>query len=282
MRTSNNRMEKILVTTDLSANSASAVRFAHKLSQLRGTKLVIVHIYHLLRPTSWRNHRFENHHNIRKEFIAKKLTNFLARIFNDDKEFTNYEVDLKMSPNIITSILSSASTHKVNYICISTQGSGKSKKIIGPTTSKLIVKSPTPVISIPSTYTVKPLTQICYATDMSNYQKEIRKVIDFAKPIEATIKMLHIALPQETLPKVGAVETKLLKRTGAEVKVKYAQRNPVNTLCEDINDAVKKMKSNLIVFFIHRSKPYWDSMFHPSKIQPLSFYAKIPILSFKR
>ncbi|WP_214225542.1 universal stress protein [Pedobacter sp. B4-66] len=276
-------MEKILVATDLSANSVSAVRFAYKLSQLTGTKLVIVHIYHLLRPTSWRNHRFENHRNIRKQFIAQKLTKFLDRIFKDyDDEFTNFELDLKMSPNVITSILSSASNHKVNYICISTLGSGKSKKIIGATSSKLIVKSPIPVISIPSTYNIKPLTQICYATDMSNYQKEIRKVIDFATPVEAEIKMLHIALQQETLPKVSAVETKLLKRTGIKVKVKYVQRNPVNTLSEDVNHAVKKIKSTLVVFFIHRSKPYWNSMLHPSKIQPLSIYTKIPILSFKK
>ncbi|RYE58088.1 MAG: hypothetical protein EOP48_04355 [Sphingobacteriales bacterium] len=100
--------------------------------------------------------------------------------------------------------------------------------------------------------------------------------------MQLVIKMLHIVSPQETLPKISTIETKLLKRTGAEIKVRFTKRNPVNTLCEDINDAVKKMKYSMVVFFIHRSKPYWQSMFHPKKIQPLSFYAKIPILSFKK
>ncbi len=117
---------------------------------------------------------------------------------------------------------------------------------------------------------------------MVNYQKEIRKVITFAEPLEASITMLHIVNPKENLPKATAVETKLLKKTERNVKVKYSKRNLEQTLCEDINSAVKKIKPGLMVFFIHRSQPYWNAMFHPANIKPLSFYAKIPILSFKK
>ncbi|MCX3265295.1 universal stress protein [Pedobacter agri] len=174
----------------------------------------------------------------------------------------------------------SAALFQCDYICIGTNG--KSKAIIGTTASKLIVASPVPVVSIPSTRSSKKLTQVCYASNMVNYQKEIRKVITFAEPLDASIIMLHIVNAKENLPKAIAIETKLLKKTERIVKVKYLKRNLEQTLCDDINTAVKKIKPGLMVFFIHRSQPYWNAMFHPSNIKPFSFYAKIPILSFKK
>ena len=272
-----------MVTTDLSSNSASAIRFAHKLARSMDTSLVIVHIYHFRKPNSWRTHRFESYLQLREIYLREKLNRFLEKtLIEKDEKQVSFEIELVMNPSVITTIINVGLSHNSSYICISTQGGGHADRKIGSITSKLIVKSPIPVISVPSNYQVKPLKEICYATNMANYQKEIRKVVDFAGPFESSIKMLHIVTTKEILPKISALETKLFKRTGTEIKVRFVNRDPLNTLCEDINIAVKKMKSTVVVFFIHRSRPYWQSMFHPEKIQPLSFYARIPILSFKK
>jgi nucleotide-binding universal stress UspA family protein len=276
-------MENILVATDLSSNSASAIRFAGKLAQLKEVKLIITYVYYIRKPHTWRTHRFETYLQIRELYFTKKLNNFLKKIFNEsDESQVDFEIELIMNLGIITTLLNTALAHKATYICISTQGNGKSDYKIGSITSKLIVKSPIPVISIPSNYKIKPLKEICYVSNLSNYQKEIKKVIDFASPLHLAIRMLHIVSSQETLPKINTIETKLVKRTGTEIKVKFVKRNPINTLCEDINNAVIKMKCEMLVFFIHRSKPYLISMFHPTKNKALSFYAKLPILSFKK
>lgn len=276
-------MEKILVATDLSSNSASAIRFAHKVVQLTNSKLVIAHIYHIRKPSKWRPHRFETYLQLRELYLTKKLNKFLQKIFKESDDIqVDFEIELVMNLSVITTLVNIALAHKVDYICISTLGNGKSPDKIGSITSKLIVKSPIPVISIPSSYHIKPLKEICYATNMCNYQKEIKKVVDFANLMESVITMLHIFSPQEKLPKISTLETKLFKRTGTQIKVKFAKRNFENPLCEDINDAIKRMKSTMVVFYIHRSKPYWQSMFHPKKLCPASFYSKIPILSFKK
>ncbi|WP_199141980.1 hypothetical protein [Pedobacter sp. ASV12] len=117
---------------------------------------------------------------------------------------------------------------------------------------------------------------------MINYQKEIKKILEFASPLKIAIKMLHIVLPTETLPKITTIETRLLKRTKAEIKVKYVLKSVNNTLDEDINLAIKKVKPSLIVFFINQSTTYFDSIFYPPKVQSLSILSKIPLLSFKR
>lgn len=256
------------------------MNFAFNLSKVNECKLIVVHIYQVTKPKNWRLHRFEDYEKTRREFLLNKLNKFLSKGLKTDHTLLNIEIHLKAESNVVNSIINSASQFQCDYICINTRG--KSNAIIGTTASKLIVASPIPVISIPNTRSLKKLTDVCYSSNMVNYQKEIKKVIAFAEPLNATVSMLHIVDPKENLPKVTSVETRLLKKTEKKIKVKYVKRNPKHKLCEDINAAVKKIKPGLIVFFIHRSQPYWNAMFHPSNIKPFSFYAKIPILSFKK
>lgn len=273
-------MGNILFATDLSTSSISAMNFAYNLSQINECKLIVVHVYQIVKPKNWRMHRFEDYEKARKEFLLNKLNKFLSKGLKTDHTLLNIEIHLKADSNVVNSIINSASQFQCDVICINTRG--KSNAIIGTTASKLIVVSPLPVISVPSTRSVKKLSKICYASNMVNYQKELKKVIAFAEPLGAAVSILHIVDPKENLPKSTTVETRLLKKTEKKINVKYVKRNPKNTLCEDINLAVKKIKPSLIVFFIHRSQSYWNAMFHPSNIKPFSFYAKIPILSFKK
>jgi len=256
------------------------MNFAYNLSQANECKLIVVHVYQVVKPKNWRMHRFEDYVKSRREFLLNKINKFLSKGLKTDHTLLNIEIHLKAANNVVNSIITCASKFKCDFLCIGTRG--KSNAIIGTTASKLIVASPVPVVSIPSRQSAKKLSHVCYASNMVNYQKEIKKVIAFAEPLDATVSMLHIVNPEENFPKFTAVETRLLKKTERQIKVKYVKRNPENTLCEDINSAVKKIKPDLMVFFIHRSQSYWNAMFHPSNIEPLSFYAKIPILSFKK
>lgn len=276
-------MEKILVATDLSANSTSAIHFAYKLSQLKVATLIIVHVYHLSKPKTWRSHRFESYLQERRTFLLAKLNKFLDRIFSElEAPSVDFEIDLLMSPNIVTSILKCATKHKCTCICISSHGVGKSDKTIGASANKLIVKAPIPIISVPSSYKTKTISSICYASDMTNYQKEIKKIVKFVKPLNIEIRMLHIVSPLEILLKATLLETRLFKRTGVAVKVKYVPRISINTLIDDIDMAIQKIRPSLLVFFINRSKNYLDSIFYSSAIQPSSFLRKTPILIYKK
>lgn len=276
-------MEKILVATDLSANSTSAIHFAYKLSQLKGASLVIVHVYYLSKPKSWRSHRFESYHQARREFILTKLNKILDRILTtSEAPAVDFEIDLQMNSNIVTTVLKSVDKHKCSCMCIGTQGAGKIKQAIGTSTSKLIAKAPIPIISVPSSYKTKDIDSLCYASDMTNYQKEIRKIIEFVKTATIEIKILHIVSPLEIPLKATVLEARLFKRTGIAIKVKYVLRIPTNTLIEDIDIAIRKVKPALVVFFINRSRHYLNSMLYSSGVDRLSLCRKFPILTYKK
>lgn len=257
----------------------AALRFAIYFASQRGAAILIVHIYHIVRPTSWRQHRFENHHQIRKQFIADKLRLLLARMIPNQHE-PNIEVVLKMGANPVLQLLEPITIKGCSCICIATKGRGKSDKIIGSTSSKLIVKSPIPVISVPNVYKTKKIEKILYASNLANYLKETKKIVDFVSPLAAEIKLLHIATQQS--PKASTVQAKILRRLGVDIQVKCVKRDTETTLHENISLAVKKTKPDLVVLFIHRAKPYWNSMFHPNNISVGAFYNQKPILTFKK
>lgn len=276
-------MEKILVATDLSAHSASAIHYAYKLSQLKGASLVVVHVYHLLKPKNWRSQRFENYHKIRKDFILTKLNKFLDKILSSiEPPLINLEIELQMNKNIVTTILKCVEKHKCTYMCIGTQGTGKLEQTTDKTANKLIAKVRIPIFSVPSSFKMRPITSICYVSDMINYQREIKKILEFVKPLNIELGMLHVASSSEIIPKRTLLETRLFKRTGVEIKIRYVLRNPTNTLMEDIDIAIKKIRPSLVIFFISRSKNYLSSVLYSSHIPPLSLFKKIPILTYKK
>lgn len=278
-----NFMTKILVATDLSPNSTSAVHFAYRLSLLKSATLVIVHVYDVVKPKNWRTHRFETYLKAREQFILNKVDNFLDRIFNAyDEPPNDLELDIQMSPNTVTTILQCANKHKCIYMCIATKGAGKSNHVIGTHAGKLLNKSPIPAFGIPSNYKRKPIDTICYASDMTNFSKEIRKVIEISIPNNIDIKVLHIVTEEQELIKKSTLESRIYRKTGAQIKVKYTERNPKISIIEDIDIAIKKIRPSLVVFFINRSQHYSKSILYDSHVQNTIMFKKIPVLIFKR
>lgn len=278
-----NFMTKILVATDLSPNSTSAVHFAYRLSLIKSATLVIVHVYNVVKPKNWRMHRFEAYLKTREEFIVTKVDNYLNRIFNAyDEPPIDLELDIQMSTNTVTTILQCANKHKCIYLCIATKGTDKSNHVIGTHASKLLSKSPIPAFGIPSNYKRKPIDTICYASDMINFSKEIRKVIEISVPNNIGIKVLHIVTEERGLIKKITLENRIYRKTGVLIKIKYTAKNPKISMIEDIDIAIKKIRPSLVVFFINRSRHYSKSILYDPHIHNTTIFKKIPVLIFKR
>lgn len=276
-------MTKIVVATDLSPNSTSAVHFAYKLSLLKSATLVVVHVYHVAKPKNWRSHRYENYLKAREQFITARVENYLDRIFNAyDEPPIDLELDIHMSPNTVTTILQCATRHKCIYLCLASRGAGKSNNVIGSHASKLLGKSPIPAFCIPSNYKRKPIDTICYASDMTNFSKEIRKVIEISIPNNIEIKVLHIVTDEPALLKKSILESRIYRKTGAQIKVKYFGKNPNSSMIEDIDIAIKKIRPSLVVFFINRSQHHSTTILYDPHIHNTNMFKKIPILIFKR
>lgn len=276
-------MEKILVTTDLSANSASAIRFAHKLCLIRGAVMIVLYVDDLPVPTGWSLAEIDLYQQ-KKELMSKaKVHSFVNRICSSlRKPIVETQIEIKRSTNVVNAIKESCIENDCRYVCISTRGAGKMKKIIGTHTSKLIVKSPIPVICIPNGYRIKKISTICYASDMINYKNELQTVLKFSAPLGSRLSLLHLIGLSIKLPAENTLTGELRDIASEDVTLYLLERDIAQSLHSDIDQAIKKIAPSLVVFFTQQQHSFIDQLFHISMAQSQSFITKIPVLSFRK
>ncbi|MDP9079383.1 MAG: universal stress protein [Bacteroidota bacterium] len=276
-------MEKIVVTTDQSVNSKAAIRFAIKLAKQRNAELTILHVYHLLRPFKWSEHAFAEYTDIFRKKAVKELTSFIAGIYHEIHEpDIDYQLVLVSNIDVVDGIMDYANKHYCSYICISTRGAGTLTKIFGTHTAKLINSSAVPVLCIPSFYHLKELTHILYASDMTDYENELKKVIDFARPIHASVAMMHISYTYESALNKELTEAMLKKKADYKVNLLTPERDITHTFLENMEHAIKSVKPSMLVLFTHQSRSIFEKLFFPSNAEEYSFYGKIPLLTFNK
>ncbi|CAN5240336.1 hypothetical protein BH09BAC6_BH09BAC6_18770 [soil metagenome] len=276
-------MEKILVTTDQSANSKPAIQFAIRLAKSMNAELVILQMYHLMKPFKWTDEAFAAYTESFQEKTIAELELFIVDVFHSvDAHGMQYQLVLHSNDDVVEGIMEYGAAHNCSYICISTRGAGTIKKIFGTNTSKLITHSAIPVLCIPSSYHLTDLKQILYASDMTDYERELEKVVAFARPINASVVMMHISYPYEFVIDKQVMEEALLKKANYKVSILTRKRDITNALLEDIEAAIQASNPSLLVLFTHHSRSMFEKLFLPANAKDYSFYGKIPLLTFNK
>jgi len=276
-------MEKILVTTDLSVNSKAGIRFAMELAKQRKAELIVLHVFHVLKATSWSAEKYQYYIQRTEENISQELSSFIKgvrRAPNIAKG--DYKIALLHTLDTVPGIISYAKQHGCAYICISTRGAGAVKKIFGTHTSDLITHSPIPVISVPSNWRLTPVKWVLYATDLKDYAVELKKVVAFAGRLKARLEMLHLIYTDEIIPDKKLAEKSLKAEVHYPVSVNYKKINIENTILEEIDSVMEKVKPSVLVLFTHQNRSMIDRILFPSVAEEYCFSGKTPLLTFNK
>lgn len=277
-------MKKILVTTDFSEASKSAMRFAIQWSTQQKLQIVFLHVHYCLRPTSWSKDALESY--VKKELgeAGKRLKAFVADVYQEASV-----APVKINTRVIegldadVSILYHANKNSgYDCICISTRGAGKLKKFLGTNTGNLITRSELPVLAVPAEYKVSPISKIMFATDMVNFQQESQKVINFAKPLKAKIEMVHFAWPNEVMFDEKAINNSFKKHFRYGIEFSFEQNDAVRSLIERLEEKIKQNKPSVVVMFTQQQRTFFQRLFLSSKSEELSFKTKVPLLVYNK
>ncbi len=276
-------MKKILVTTDFSVNSKAGIRFAIQLASQQPFELTFFHSFYIMKPTS-----------INEKASRFYVKNETAKIQSQLEEFVSDEYKsvqikpakikcvIKSSVLTDTNIRTYASKNKYNYICISTRGAGRFKKLFGTNTSNLIHKSTVPVITVPHNYVRSKITDIMYATDTLNLQKELENVVEFSKPLKAKVELLHFNYPAELANKKLLLKQASSHFSKQQITVNLAGIDLARNLVENIKAAVNKSKPSMLIMFTQQNKGFFDNLFFPSNSAEYSFDTKTPLLIYNK
>jgi nucleotide-binding universal stress UspA family protein len=276
-------MKKILVTTDFSANSKAGLRFAIQLASQNGFELTFFHSYYILKPTSWTETNTGLYEQQETDKIQKKLNEFVASVYKT-MNATAENMKCVVQSSIVTdsNIIEYAQKNEFSFICISTRGAGTIKKIFGTNTSILITHSIVPVISVPHNYRSAKITSVLYASDLNHIEQELKKVVEFTKPLNATVELLHFSYPSETDTKTHKVEDAIEKFSNHNIIVHFENVDFAKNLVSNIEKAVKKSKPSVMIMFTEQNRNFFEKIFLSSKSAEYSFNAKIPLLVFNK
>lgn len=275
-------MKKILVTTDFSDSSKAAMRFAIQLASQCEVALTFLHVTSIPRPTIWTDATYATYEKGEMDTKQETLNQFVETVYKSRQvDPIIYTGVVKNSPFTDSTILDYAVSHGFDYICISTHGAGVVDRLFGTTTSNLINQSSVPVIAVPDNYRTSKLTTILYASDLSRLD-EVKRVVDFARPLSATVKLLHFSQPHELAIDPEIISTAVSKQTDYPVAVQLTTRHLVNTLTADIEGAIDAQKPSLLVMFTTQTDGFFTRLFGSGNSIDYSFLTTVPLLVFSK
>jgi len=276
-------MKKILVTTDLSANSKSAIRFALQLASQTKCDLVFYHIFEGVENNIWNPKSGNKNVKSTHDSNLEKLNKLVLSVYSEcNIPVKKIKCVSETGIDVNSMINSYAKKNAMDYICIATRGGGVIKKIIGTNTSLLIQNSPVQVIVIPKGYKVKPINSILYSSNLANLKGELAEVKKFAKPLLAEINVFNY----DYLADVEEIKTKLdkiaLKHKSAGVNFYFKKMKIENTIATHLQADASKTKPSILVLFTKQNKNWYERLFLRQNTKEVTFDTKTPLLILRK
>jgi len=276
-------MQKILVTTDFSANSKAALRFAIQLATQNKFALTFFHSFYILIPTGWSKNKISEYKKTEEQRIQNRLDSFVAAIYkNTGINSPKFECVTKNSAFTENNIRKYAEENRFGFICTGTRGIGKFKRLFGTTTAKLIKQSRVPILAVPGNYKPDTISGILYASDLVNIEKELKKVIDFARPLKAQVVLLHFSPPYKFVDsKMFESRVKNISRYD-NIEVHIENEDHDQPRASIVASILKKTKSSMMIMFTEQRKSLFEKIFLSSKSVRHSFKTEVPLLVYNK
>lgn len=276
-------MLKILVPTDFSENSKAGIRFALQLASQTSAELEFYHLIEIIKPTSWTEKRFKFLAQERLKKSVAKLKTFVGKIVHNSIHKPGLHSYMAVvGTHASEHIIAHAKKIKADYICLSTHGAGKLRKIFGTHASALVTSSTVPVIVVPKGYRTKPVSTLFYASDFANLSKEIEKVGQFASALKAKVQVWHFDYLLHVKENRKKLENKAAKYKSNAISFCFKRQEVEFTLSEHLRKYIQKIKPQLVILFTKPNHDWYDRLFLNINSTEMAFHSKIPLLVFRK
>jgi nucleotide-binding universal stress UspA family protein len=184
-------MRTILTASDFSKNGNNTVEYAASLAEVFNSRLIICHV----------NETFT--HNIRiseSAVTTELLSEMRSNLESLKQKILNKHPNLSIDCIVLTgstsheTIKNYSEENQIDLIVIGCTGTNViERKLMGSTSSKLILSSKIPLICIPEHTNYSPIKRIAFATDLKedNLSASL-SIITFAKQFDSEISFLFI------------------------------------------------------------------------------------------
>ncbi|HMI64152.1 MAG TPA: universal stress protein [Puia sp.] len=273
---------RILVPTDLSAASRAGLRFAIQWSRQQPVELIFVHVLSIPKPPAWTEKEYKTYFDSQCDQYRQRLKTFVRNVYKQARvhQRTCTLILLEaMSADIAIQDYCRQDGH-IDFICMSTRGAGRLKRVFGTHTGNLIIHSKVPVLAVPSTYRSRPIRRMLYAGDMIDYGRELRQVVQFARPLKAGIDLLNFTKAGEMAIDKNRSEKIFKEQLNYPFRIHFRLVNELLSFPANLGKQILAFKPSVVVMFTDQRRSILARIIRPSKAEKLSFDLKTPLLVF--
>lgn len=276
-------MKTILVPTDFSTNAMHAAIYAATLARVFDAKIIFYHIYTFPVVLEYEVVSNLNTDLAQMQRIAElNLTDF-TNDFIKKSNFNKERVSqLAEYGSITDSIIEKSEGNIINMVVMGTKGADNwLDRWLGTNTEKVSKLAGCPVWIIPENTKLEYPQNFLYAADFQeNEGKASAKLLEIAKPLGATCKVVHVHEYFE--PQIGETIEETMETLGKYFENENITFKEINR--PDIIDGLEKyiegFNPDVIAFAIHE-KSFLSKIFNKSITSHFLLKAEVPILTFK-
>ena len=207
-------MVNILVPTDFSQLSKSAVKYAIKIANRLGGNITVLHVMTMtraLRISMIEKIRSLDHDLI--ESAESELETMIKTMSEQYKVKTAIKFEVVRGSYFPSTLLREARRLHSGLIVMGTRGaSGLTKAVMGSNTNSVIEVSHVPVLAVPEKADFKGFRNVVYASDLRNLEEELVVLIRYIEKFGSTIHLIHIVPPGDEVDVIEAKIDSILKK----------------------------------------------------------------------
>ena len=276
-------MKKILVTTDLSNNSKTVVRFAIQLASQAPYELTFYHADTSFIIDPYAAVTFVDIPPTDNKVQQKELIKFVNTLYKQTGKVPgkiNFIAESRL--DVSSAVIDCAAKIKADYICIGTRGGGLINKLLGSHASRILSESPVPIFVVPRYYRVKPLKSILYPSDIENFPHEIQLVKKFSALFDAAISVYHydyFSNEKQIKNKLNDIERKFQSE---KITFYFKKLSTENSLLKNLQIDIIITKPSIIIMFTKEDRTWFEQLLQSVKTAEKGFDTRTPMLVYRK
>lgn len=264
--------KKILFPTDFSPAAKSAFNYTIELAKELGTTIDLMSIYHLPVADASSVHPGQIDRMLRdkKQQVANNMAEFIKGPYQEYIGKTRIDYGVFVSAEITEA----AQDNNYGLIVMGMKGEhNRMEKIMGSTTSHVMMHAPCPVLAIPENALFSEIKNIAYATDFyPNDDLAVSQLSDLAEALKASVHFVHVTKQEVEAPS----ELQLAHNKDTFDGFSIVTSDSVQ---EGINEFIQEKDIDVLALFIPRRR-LWERLFHTSFSKRMTLSSKVPLLTF--
>lgn len=278
-------MTTILFPTDFSKNAIHASLYAGMIARGMNAHIILLNVYSIPMATEYQiPHDVDGFLRMSKEIAEEKLQEFSRELIEGtgiSRDKITQITDYGQTSNSIVKI---AQFEKVDFIIMGTKGvSNMLDKWLGTNAQNVLEAAECPVWVIPENSPLNYPKVFMYAADFrEDDDLAILKVLEIARPLGATCKVIHVHDYYEL------ISNRTVKEIVTELNYEFVEDDDVTTnninrqeVYDGLKTYVRTHKPDVLALAVHH-KSFLSKIFDRSITEHFVQKGNIPLLTFRK